>query len=364
MIYSLGCDVSKDNHVACLLRYSLATQKWDILSQKTFKNSSSGSKALVSWLLRLTNKQPAPIRCTMEATGVYYEQLALYLHAHAHKSHLSVVLPSTAALYISSRGLRNKTDKIDAFGLALLGAERLLEPWKGIDVYWRTLRELTRTRAGLVEQATVVRNQIHAQKHSGIPIKQVLQSLQRVSRSLEKESEKINQQICDHLQSREDLQEQIQCLTSIPGVGLKTIAVILAETLGFEYFQSVSQLMSFSGYDVVVNESGKRQGKRKISKMGSPFIRQAMYMPASTIVRRKPAEIYTIYDRLLSRHNIKMKAHVAVQKKLLTYMYTLWKSKQHYNPAIIEQQRVKHTVEKKVAPLSKEATVDTSNAAA
>lgn len=178
------------------------------------------------------------------------------------------------------------------------------------------------------------------------------------------------QQIKEHLANRDDLAHQIRCLKSIPGIGEITIAVILAETLGFTHFSSYGQLMSFSGYDVVANESGKRIGKRSISKKGSPYIRHAMYMPANTIVRRKPPQLYRVYERLVKKHFIKMKAHVAVQKKLLGYMYTLWKKKQLYDPTIIDQRRMEFEkgkiqdgiIRKEVASLKNEATVDTENA--
>lgn len=375
MIYSLGCDVAKDEHVVCLIRYNLTEQTWEVISRKSFKNNPSGSKAMVRWVTRLTRKQPAPLRCTLEATGVYYEQLALHLHDH-HQSQikLSVVLPSQAKSYISSRGLRNKTDKIDAFGLALMGAERKLDRWQGIDSYWRTLRQLTRTKATLQKQMTEVRNQLHAQTHSGIQVKSVQQSLKRLIKTMETERDRLIRQIEDHLASRPELQYQIECVDSIPGIGLQTIAVILAETLGFTHFSSYSQLISFSGYDVTANESAKRIGKRKISKKGSPFIRHAMYMPANTVIRTKPKQIYSVYERLVNKHNIKMKAHVAIQKKLLGYIYTLWTKKQMYDPQNIARRRaglknepeIPNPVKKRIAPPSADgrATVDTSHAKA
>lgn len=373
MIYSLGCDIAKDEHTTCLLRYNLTQQQWQVIGRKTFTNTPSGSKALVGWVRRLTKAQPGPIRCTMEATGVYYEQLALYLFDHHPEFHLSVILASQGKTYISSRGLRNKTDKIDAFGLALMGAERKLDKWKGIDRFWRVLRQMTRAKADLQDQITMVNNQLHALTHSGVQVKAVQASLNKVLQALRGEQDKLTRQITMHLASRKDLAGQIACLKSIPGIGMQTIAVILAETLGFAYFTSYGQLMSYSGYDVVANESAKRIGKRKISKQGSPYIRRAMYMPASTILRIKSKPLYGIYENLLAKHGIKMKAHVAIQKKLLGYMYILWNNQETFDPQNIidrkkefeaHKKRIEQSNIKKVAlPIGK-ATVDTSQAKA
>jgi len=381
-LYSLGCDVAKDEHVGRLLSYDILSQQWQQIGHKTVKNTRSGANALKDWLLRRVDDPQAQIRLTMEATGIYYEQLALLIHEESPQIHLSVVMASQAKAYQKSRGLRNKTDKIDAEGLARMGAERKLTRWRGIDPFWRKLRELTRSRARLESQKTQVRNRLHAHNRSAVVIEEVQASLQTVLETLQTQSDALMKKITAHLESREDIPAKIKLLKTIPGIGLKTIAVVLAETLGFEYFTSISQLMCFSGYDVVTNDSGKRVGKRNISKQGSAHIRKAMYMPAGTVINHKPAQLYDYYQRLLDRHGIKMKAHVALQKKLLRYMFTLWNKHQGWDPAIIQQQRRNHeqpepagdqeqeksnrkdmapkvVVEKEIAPPKGEATEDT-----
>jgi transposase len=362
MIYSLGLDVSKDEFSACLQRYLLSEQSHAMITRKSFANKRSGFKACMSWLDRHTKDQPAPVRITMEATGVYYEALALYIQQNHPHVHLSVVLPSQSKKFIGSQGYRSKTDKIDAHGLALMGAERKLRPWKGIDPFWRELRAMTRTRSQLMDQRTQLQNQLHALTHGGQPTLQVADSLTACLDAISQQVEELTQLITRHLRSRADLAGSITCLRSIPGVGTLTIAVILAETNGFGEFHSISQLISFSGYDVVIQESGKWSGKPRISKQGSKYIRKAMYMPASAIVRKNGGPIKEYYRRLLSVHNVKMKAHVAVQKKLLTYMYVLWTKGEVFNPNEIRNQRNNH--QNKIAPPEGEATVDTSLAVA
>lgn len=357
MIYSLGIDISKDDFAVCLQRYNLREQTYQVIGRKTFKNKLSGFKACMNWSNRHTKKQPAPLRVTMEATGVYYEPVALYIHEHFEKIHQAVVLPSQSKRYIESRGLRSKTDKIDAYGLALMGAERKLAAWKGIDPFWRTLRTYTRTRAELLDQRTQLRNQLHALDHSGMEAPKAEQALHECIQTLSDQIDELTKLIEKQLRSRNDLRAQISCLRSIPGIGTLTIACILAETNGFAEFHKISQLISFSGYDVKIKESGKWAGKPKLSKQGSKYIRRAMYMPATTITRGNGGPIYEFYQGLLATHNIKMKAHVAVQKKLLTYMYVLWKRKDYFDPEVIKNQRKEH--QKKVAPPEDEATVDT-----
>jgi len=357
MIYSLGADISKDDFSACLQSYDLHSQSHQVISRKTFKNKPSGFKACMSWLARHTGKKPAPVRMNMEATGVYYEPLALFVREHHSQIHLSVVLPSQSKRYIESRGLRSKTDKIDAYGLALMGAERKLAAWKGIDPFWRKLRVYTRTRAELLNQRTQLGNQLHALGHSGMETPKADHALRECIQTISGQIDELTKLIGKQLRSRKDLRAQIACLRSIPGIGTLTIACILAETNGFAEFHRISQLISFSGYDVKIKESGKWAGKPKLSKQGSKYIRRAMYMPATVITRGNGGPIYEFYQGLLATHNIKMKAHVAVQKKLLTYMYILWNKQEYFDPEVIRNQRKEY--QKKIAPPKSEATVDT-----
>lgn len=366
MIYSLGTDTSKEEFTACLQRYNLSKQTHRVVARKCFRNTPSGFNAYMQWVRTHTADQPAPLRVTMEATGVYHESLALYIHEHHPEAHLAVVLPSQSKKYIESRGLRSKTDKIDAYGLALMGAERKLKRWGGIDPFWRRLRAMTRTRTELQDQRTALRNRLHALRHSGVPAEEVTQSLQECIEALTRQIDTLYRRICKTLKDRQELAELITYLKSIPGVGLLTTAVVLAETRGFERFNSISQLISFSGYDVIIRQSGKWVGKPKISKQGSSYIRRAMFMPASTVVRNGDGPIRELYQRLRAKHDkeVKMKAHVAVQKKLLTYMYILWNKQEAFDPEHIRQLQTHHN---NVAPSrthSEEATVDPSQAAA
>ena len=77
--------------------------------------------------------------------------------------------------------------------------------------------------------------------------------------------------------------------------------------------------------------------------------------------------MYELYQRLLGKHNIKMKAHVALQKKLLSYMYFLWNRQEAFDPEKIRHDQAVHQAllkQKKVASTNAKATVDTSKAVA
>ncbi len=80
----------------------------------------------------------------------------------------------------------------------------------------------------------------------------------------------IKEAIEKHLASDDDVLRKVKNIVAIKGLGLLTVAVLLAETNGFLLFENVSQLVSYAGYDVVENQSGLRTGKIKISKKKIP----------------------------------------------------------------------------------------------
>src|SRR5690606_36897958 len=95
---------------------------------------------------------------------------------------------------------------------------------------------------------------------------------------------------------------------------------------GVEQFCSAKQLVSYAGYDVVQRESGTSvKGKTRISKKGNRYIRNALYFPAMVACRHNSV-LKEAYTRIIQKKPSKMVGQVAVQRKLLILMYTLWKN--------------------------------------
>jgi transposase len=76
--YCLGVDVSKKDLHCCLSLIDL-TQRVSVKGSRTFSNNKEGFKGLRSWLQKQHKDTAIPLVVVMEATGVYYEQLAFYL---------------------------------------------------------------------------------------------------------------------------------------------------------------------------------------------------------------------------------------------------------------------------------------------
>ncbi|MBD0299213.1 MAG: IS110 family transposase [Nitrososphaera sp.] len=126
------------------------------------------------------------------------------------------------------------------------------------------------------------------------------------------------------------LKQKFEKIAKIKGLGYQSLAVIVAETNGFAAFQSAAQLVSYAGYDVVANDSGKRKGQTKISKKGNSRIRRSLHFPAFNMIKYEVSVFNNLYQRVYQRSKLKMKAYTAVQKKLLTTIYALWKNDQAF----------------------------------
>jgi transposase len=120
--YCLGLDVSSKELYACLSVID-HLQKVTVKCSSKFLNDPSGFDSLVAWLIKHYKQKDIPLVVVMEATGVYYENVALFLHLKGYK--VSVVLPNKAKKYLQATGLKSKNDRIDARGIITHGSRAI-----------------------------------------------------------------------------------------------------------------------------------------------------------------------------------------------------------------------------------------------
>jgi len=323
---AIGIDMSKDKFDVC---FSLidSQQKVSIKSTRKFGNTKAGFKEFDSWIEKHAQKQ-VPLVYVVEATGIYYENLAWHLFEHG--AHLSVILPNKAKKYFESLGLKSKNDKIDAKGLSRMCAEQSLEKWQPISSDFYKIRTLTREIEGIHQVKTALNNQLHALKHARILGKSSIKRLEQHITLLDKQLLSIEKEIEKIVSQNPEIKAKVDKIIKIKGLGLVSTITVLAECDGFALIKNQKQLVSYAGYDVVENQSGKRTGKTRISKKGNSHIRRILHMPAFNVVRYDQRPFKSFHDRLLESGKTKMQAYVAVQKKLLVLIYTLWKKDEEY----------------------------------
>ena len=333
--YSLGIDVSMKIFHVCLSVME-SSQQVKVKASRKFNNNTAGFKEVHDWIEKNYKQKDTPLQVVMEATGVYYEQCAMYLFKKGYT--VSIVLPNKSKKYLQSTGLKSKNDKIDAKGLALMGAQQKLDAWQPASEFFYVLRALTRHHESLQNLRTNLNNQLHADHAGMYANKQVGKQLKKLIETTEKQIEEIEKSIEDHIASDSSIQQKVKGIHKIKGVGLMTLATVLAETNGFILFKNASQLVSYSGYDVIENQSGKHKGKTRISKQGNRHIRRILHMPAFNVVRYQISPFVQLFNRTFEKHHEKMKSYVAVQKKILVIIYSLWKADKSFDENYNRQQ--------------------------
>ena len=326
---NVGVDISKDDFKVSFHQLKDNYQS-RIKASRTFKNTLTGFKAFVQWMQRHSAKD-VEIRITIEATGVYYEQLVYFLQDQGNY-HLSVLLPNQSKAFAKSLGINTKTDKVDAQILGQMGLERNLKKWAPMSNDLRVLKQLTRERVTLLDEKVALDNRLHALNHSYRPSNEVVKRLRKRLKWTIRQIKQVEKNIAQQVEKDPALKERIDNVCQVKGLGLITVVSVVAETGGFELFTSRAQLTSFAGYDIVERQSGSSiKGKTRISKKGNRFIRRALYCPAMAVVRYEP-QFQQLYERVFDRTAIKMKGLVAVQRKLLLLIYTLFKNNVKYDP--------------------------------
>lgn len=332
-----GIDVAQKELVITLVRM-FEDLTIELFSYKVFKNNDSGIKSLIDWVNNQI-ENTVPVRYVMEATGVYHQKFAYYLVDNGYE--VSIILPNKISNYMRTIEQKTITDKSCSQAIAQFGLERKLDNWKKPKCIYRSLQQLTRERDQIVQERSVIKNQIHAESTEAMPNNGSLDRMSARIKLLNSQEKEIKKEISEIVKNDQETKKAVERIKSIPGVGELTAVIILAETNGFELIRNKSQLTGYAGLDVREKQSGTSvKGKPRISKKGNRNLRKAVHLPALSAVKWNE-NFKGIYARLVSKHGIKMKALVAIQRKILELIYILFKNETVYDKEYSTKNSVK-----------------------
>ncbi|MBG7612937.1 IS110 family transposase [Polaribacter sp. BAL334] len=323
----VGIDVAQKELVVTLGRM-FEDLSIELYRYKVFKNTEKGFIGLTNWVKKLT-KEEVKVLYVMEATGVYHQKIAYYLDKNNFD--VAVVLPNKISNYIRTLDIKTITDKTCSQAITRFGLERKLDLWKRPKSIYKNLQQLTRERDQIVAERVTAKNQLHAELSEAEPYEKSIKRIKARIKLLNTQEKEIKNDIAVIVASDENIRKEIDIICTLPGVGELTAVIVLAETNGFELIRNKRQLASYAGLDVKEKQSGTSiKGKPRISKKGNRSLRKAMHFPALTAVKWDE-NFKELYARLVSKHGIKMKALVAVQRKLLEMIFTLYKNQTSYD---------------------------------
>jgi transposase len=195
---TIGIDISKKRLHAAWLR----DPEQERSRPKAADNTPEGHRQLLAWAERHSQCPPEQLCFVIEATGVYHEALALFLHQAGAR--VCIVNPYQVKEFARSRGIRTKNDRHDGHVLALFGRERRAQAWQPPPEHVRHLQSLLKRIEALeadrqrecnrLEKATV--------EQAPAPVRRSLQDMIDV---LEAEITRLRRQLDDHIDAHPEL---------------------------------------------------------------------------------------------------------------------------------------------------------------
>ena len=388
----VGIDVAKDKH-DCFILNSEGVTLADVF---TIPNNLEGFNVLLD-KLRVCSTPQDSIKVGLEATGHYsYNILGFLLDNGLATYVLNPLRTNLYRKSLSLR--KTKTDRVDARMIAaMLLSDVGLKPYTGTAYHNEELKSLTRYRFDKVKEraqlkqsvsrlvcilfpeleklvptlhmasvyallsefpgakqiaavhltrlktllgeasrgrygrdvAVEIRDAARCSVGSRMPAKSLeLQHTIRFIRELDIEIEEIEtaiQTIMDELHSP---------ITTIPGIGCRMGAMILAEIGDFSRFDSPDKLLAYAGMSPSTYQSGQLKNcYPHMEKRGSRYLRYALYNAAKYVCHWDPTfAAYLAKKRAEGKHYNVALSHAA--KKLVRLIFALEKSRQPYCPTI------------------------------
>jgi len=292
------------------------TKTWQVC------NDAPGLEVLVSQM-----SQIKPALVVLEATGGYEFEAACALQASGLA--VAVVNPRTARDFARAMGALAKTDALDARMLAAFARvlhqhperERFVKPLA--DAELQRLQALVLRRRQLVQMITAERQRMRISHAAARP------SIERVIEFLKAEMGGTDADVAAHVESHHA--ELAAALSSVPGIGAASVAVLLAELpeLGKLDRRRIAALV---GVAPLNRDSGQMRGQRSIWG-GRADVRRTLYMATLTAVRYNPV-LKAHYEHLLAAGKRKKVALVACMRKLPTVINAIAKHGSKWDPEL------------------------------
>jgi transposase len=289
-----------------------------------FKNEAAGFKKF----LEILSKDSFVV---MEATGYYHYRFTQFLYKQ--NVIVSVVNPLSVKRFIQMKLAKVKTDKSDAKAICDYGMINEVPLYNALTDVQSECLQLFRLLDSFIKKRTATKYKLHGEEVLGILSKWVYRSLKRNKKHLDKEILDIEEKLLSLV--KQDQQNQLTLLQSIPGIGLKTALFLIVVTDGFKKFENASQLCSYVGITPTIRESGSSvKGRSRISKVGNRKLRNLVFLCSFNACKHNKA-CKAIYERIVNKGKSKKLALIAVSNKLLKQSFAIAKSGNPYDETFV-----------------------------
>lgn len=307
-----GIDCSKDYFDIAVLKEGKSAFKG------RFTNNLKGFKDMLPHIL--------DTHVAMEATGPYYFQLARFVYDSGIR--VSVVNPLVIRRFAQMRMSRAKTDRKDAMVIAEFAQMTSPRLWEPPTAAIQSIRNLETYLEGLKQRKHMLSSQLHAFEAAGTIEELLYEEIKEELESHDKRIKEKERQIDGLI--KQHYEEMAGNIRSIPGIGPRSVSMLIIATDGFSRFENYKQVISYFGLAPRIYESGTSvKGKGHICKMGMGQVRKVLYMAATSAIRCNKA-CKDLYERLKAKGKPYRVALIAAVNKLIKQVFAIAKSGEPY----------------------------------
>jgi transposase len=134
--------------------------------------------------------------------------------------------------------------------------------------------------------------------------------------------------------SRKLMDEDINILTSIKGIGDKTAVNFLIEMGGdINQYDDSGKIIAMAGLDPAVHQSGKHEGKGRITKRGNRHLRRIIWLMSTTVIQY--CDVFRAYYLKRKKEGLHHKmAVLATAHKLIRVVYAMLMHRTSFCPQV------------------------------
>jgi transposase len=316
----VGVDIASVSFMACI-----GTTPWKITVKPVkFENDEDGFVSFLDWLKVHNLKTESTVVC-MEATGVYSEGLAYFLHASGYTVAVEPPLNIQRKFPVNA----SKTDELDCQYIAEYACryQDKLSFWKPRAEILEQVKVLLSTRQHFSVQLTGHKNALHAVQRKKVSSELAKRSHQNMIEQIVKAIKEIDQEIRRLIDSDPTFKQTLLLLLTVPGIGLQLAAhllILMQETL------DPRVLASFIGISPIKHESGSSVFSAPTSRhFGPPMLRKLLYLAACS-VRTHKKQFQQYFFRKVAEGKHKKLVLNNIQNKILKIACAVVRSQQPY----------------------------------
>lgn len=268
---------------------------------------------------RWLKQQPLNTAIAVEATNIYH--LDLVELAHGMGFTVYVIDGFQLSNYRKSVGGRVKTDPSDARLLSrfLKNEGEDLRPWTPPPAVYGKLQSLLRRRAALISARTAMTQSWANESLLKAAFETFVKSIGRLDLLMQKKIKEVLREA--------GLHEQVARCQAVEGIGFLTATALVMAFVRGE-FKSSDSYIAFLGMDLRVNDSGQKNGRRRLTKRGCSEIRRLLHNAAMSASRSDAWK--GVYEQYRSNGKATTQALVILARKLARIAFALMKNQDEY----------------------------------